>query len=76
MLAHERIGTEAGEGTTDQECLDITVLAINCTVGPEGLCRALLVSGALLRLARTTPASTQLENARLIEFSVKEATKE
>lgn len=59
MLAYERISTEARAGTTNQECLNLVVFEINCTVGPERLCPGFLDFGALPRSVRTTPAATQ-----------------
>lgn len=53
----------------------MAVFAINCTVGPEGLCSALLAFGDVPRPAKMTPALTQLEKARLIELAIKEIGK-
>lgn len=54
----------------------MAVFAINCTVGAEGLCPALLVFAAVPRLARMTPAPTKLERAHLIELTMEEIGKE
>lgn len=75
-LAYEPKQTEAGARTTDQECLGLAIFAINCTVRPEELWPVMLVFSVLPRLARTIPAPTQLERARLIESALKEAEKE
>lgn len=63
-IAYERVTTKVQERTTDQECLDLEVFGINCTVGPEGPCPALLTFGALTRPSRTTPKRTQVERVR------------
>lgn len=52
------------------------VFVISCSVRPEGLCLAIIVSGSLPRPARATPAPTQLGRARLIEFAIKEVEME
>lgn len=55
-LANLRIRTKAGLGTSGQECLKLAVLALKCTVGPEGLYLALLVFGVVTRPGRTSSA--------------------
>lgn len=74
-LAYERIRSEERVGTTDEKCLDLAVFAINCTVRADGLCAALLVFRSLLRTAKTAPAPTQSEKARLVEFAMKQVKK-
>lgn len=65
-LAYKKIKAELITKTSDQESFDVAVLTINCTVGLVELCITLLVSEAISRLARRTPASTQFRTAFLI----------
>lgn len=58
MLAYELVRTEAGVATSNQECLQLAVFAIDCTVSPEGLYLALLVFLSVSRPAKTRAAST------------------
>lgn len=58
--------------TTDQECIELALFAINYIVGPEEICAVLLVFGALPRPAIITPVPTQSERARLTDFAMKE----
>lgn len=52
------------------------VFTINCTVGAEGLCPALVVLGTLPRQARATPTPTKLGRDRMIKFAMNEVKKE
>lgn len=70
-LSYERISAESNKSATHEECLDLAVSAINCTAGPEKLCPALLVIGAIPRLASMTLTPTQTERARLIDSAMK-----
>lgn len=75
VQAYERISSEVRTGTTDKECLDVTVFAINCTVRSKRLCAALLVFGGLSWPSRTTPAPSHLERALLIKFAMQTVEK-
>lgn len=59
-MAYRQIGDNSGRQTIEKEFVRLAVLAVNCTVGPAGLCPALLVFGATSRPARSIPAPTQL----------------
>lgn len=75
-LAYSRIQMDCDRHVSDQECLELAVFAINCTVEPACLCPILLVYRAVPRPERTTPAPRQLERARLVEDLVKVIEKE
>lgn len=75
-LAYERIGVVSSRGTTNKECLDLTVFAIKCTVGPEELFAAMLVFAASPRSLRMNPAPTQLERAPLVNNAMKKVENE
>lgn len=62
--------------TRDQECLDLAVYAVNCTVAPEVLWPALLVFSAILISARGNLSRRQMERARSIGSSLKEVEEE
>lgn len=74
-LAYEKIPARTERKASDQECLDLALFAINCTVGTEIMCPTLLVFGAVSRSARLTPAPPQLERAHLIAQALKELKK-
>ena len=57
---------------SDSELLQMAVRCVNQTVGPEGLCPALLVFGCLPRPARATAAPSQLERSRAFEKAMDE----
>lgn len=59
----------------DKECLDKYVLAINSTVGPEGLCSMLLVFGTIPRPAYNNSSATQKMCEETVQNTQKEITK-
>lgn len=59
-----------------KECLKLAVVAVNGTVGPEGFCILLLVSGAIPRPARTVSAPSRLERAEIVEIALDEVVKD
>lgn len=71
-LAFERIRANFERQISHQECMNMKVFSINCTVCSEGLCPAFLVFGAVPLPARMILAPTQLERARRIELPMKE----
>lgn len=46
-LAYERIRADMSLGTCDQECLQLAFIAVNCMIGPGGLCPAQLALGTV-----------------------------
>lgn len=75
-LAFERFRADFARMTTDQDCLDTPVFAINCTVGAERRCPALFAFGAIPRPARTILALIELEKVCVIELATKAVKKE
>lgn len=75
-LAYEHVPAESDKRTTDQKFLDIAVFSLNWTVSPGGLCAALLVFGAVPRLAKMVPAPAQMERALFIDSCLKEVDTE
>lgn len=70
-LACEKIRADSGKQISNQECLELSVFAINCTVRPERLCAAFPALGADSRPARMTPARRQLKRARVVDLAMK-----
>lgn len=65
--AYEKIRDDLGHETTDEQFLEMAVHVINCTMGPEGICPAVMVFGTIPRPARRKPSQTQLQRAQSIE---------
>lgn len=75
-LAYEQIRAHKNNQTSDQECFQMAVFAVNCTFGLECLCTALLVFGANPRPALTMPVPSQLEQAKVIDCAMEGTAKE
>lgn len=58
--AYNLIRADSPRDISDADCLKKAVFAVNCTVGPEGLCPVLLVFGSVPRPVRTKDAPTQI----------------
>lgn len=56
---------------TDAECLTISTNAVHFTVGPEGLCPAFLVFGAIPSTIGTRPSHQKLKRAETIDSAMK-----
>lgn len=69
---YTKLWADLSKTNSDSECLEIGVIAVNHTIGPEGLCATILVFGSLPRPARTTPSVTQLERAKAIQSTIRE----
>lgn len=70
-LAFEHIRVESDNCTTDQECLDHTIFAVNRTMGSEEPCPTLLLCSAIPSAARMS-TTAQLDRDRLIDSAMKE----
>lgn len=63
-FAYERTRTQFDRTNNDENCMKLAVLAMNTTVGPEGICPALLVFGAIPIAGRKTPGPAQFERSK------------
>lgn len=59
-LASDRVSAEADCRLTNEELVQLPLIAISCRMGPEGLCSALLIIRAILCHARTISAPLRL----------------
>ena len=73
--AYRKVRATCGRDTSDSEALQLSVMAVNDTVGPEGLCPTLLVFGSYPRPARAVRACTQVSRAAALESAAKEVAR-
>lgn len=66
-VTYTKIRDSMPRAETDADCLQLAVKCLNDTVGPEGLCPAVLVYGTIPKTARRTPADSQIQRARTID---------
>lgn len=75
-LYFEMIRVETERGLSDSQSLNMEVLAVNSTVGPEGLCPMRLVFGAIPKNAHIGTSPTQLQRAKHIYVATREDERE
>lgn len=56
--------------TPETECIEMDLISVNTTVGPEDVCAPLHISGVLTRRARSTDSTTKRERSRLTDAAM------
>lgn len=75
QVAYERVREDTNHQTSDQDCLQMEVFGVYCSIGPEGLCPAQLVIETFPRPAQTLPTPSQLGWKREIDCAMEAIVK-
>lgn len=73
--AYNKVKKGLNRDFSDKEFLYMAILAVNETIGPEGLCPKLVVYVIILRRAWRTPSTTRMARIETIEVTKAEESK-